>query len=56
MILATTVRNLILRAGARGALANVEADRARTAMQWRAVDAVLARVPPPAVSGGRRAA
>jgi hypothetical protein len=56
MLVTTTVRNLILRAGARGALANVEADRARAASQWRAVDAVLARVPAPAAPSGRRAA
>lgn len=56
MLVATTVHNLIRRAGAHGALANVEADRERRAMQWRAVDAVLARVPPPAVPDHSRAA
>jgi hypothetical protein len=56
MLVTTTVRNLILRTGARGALANVEADRERRASQWRAVDAVLARVPAPAAATHHRAA
>lgn len=44
VLLTSLVRSVVARAGAAGALANVEADRAHAVIERHVVDAALARV------------